>query len=222
MNFLEKDDLLVEREIERNIASLDEVVKAIEQCYKSIPDFHKRILYFTLKNIRIYFHCDCIGNITAEDVVEIAFEKILKGKRKWNKEKFPQFIDFLRVVIFSFIRNEKKRNDRVKEIGYYDVDGEPIIEAYPEYIKVCLEQDFESQLIEDDFETLSSKFLENFKKDEVAYFVLEARLNGNDSNKEIAKKLGIKVREVESALKRIKYVYGKLARGRMDRVMRYE
>ena len=59
---------------------------------------------------------------------------------------------------------------------------------------------------------LIQKCIEELGDDVYAVFVLEARCDGLDSNIGIAEKLGISVREVENARKRIKNKFQKLLR----------
>ena len=98
-------------EKENNHASAEEVINEFENAYKNIPNFHKRLVYFTLKTIRTYFNQNNIRGRDSEDVVQIVIEKIISLKRKWYRDTIPEFPKFIRLSIISYIKNEKKRKE---------------------------------------------------------------------------------------------------------------
>ena len=192
---------------DNNIASVEEVKYCIEYCSKNMPNFHKRMLYFTLGYIRSYFEADTIDELGADDVLQIMIEKMLQGKRKWDKSKIADFPNFLRLIIISFIRNEKKRADRLNKVPLWDDEDELIEESYPDYVKACIQNDLVNGLLQGDYDSLSKQLLLEFKDDTIAYFVLECKLEGGQSNLAIAGKLGLTVDDVINASKRIKYKF---------------
>ena len=182
--------------------NLDEAIEAISKCINR-PHMLDRLCYFTLKHIRLYFYCDNIKSATANDVVSEVITKVLAGKRKWDKNKFPQIDNFLRMAILSYIRNEAKRKDIVSKSetinnDEYDWEGDP------GYYRKCIEEDFRNKLFAAESNLLIENFIGNFNKDELAVKILRLALAGIDQQTEIAKHLNIDIKEVYKAFKRIR------------------
>ena len=201
-------------EAEINFASKGEVIEALENAYKNIPGFHKRLIYFTLKHIRLYFHSDSFRGIAADDVVNTVIEKTINLKRKWYRDKITDFSQFLRFSILSYIRNERKRKEANEPIDnsdeLYDWEGVFREERFIDLVRETLRQDFAEENFALNFEMLLDKCYSAFEKDENTFFVFDARLDGEKSNVKIADDLKIEVKDVENALKRIKYQINKL------------
>lgn len=182
--------------------NLDEASEALRICINQ-PKMLDRLSYFTLKHIRLYFYCDSIRTATANDVVSEVFTKVLTGKRKWDKNKFPQIDNFLRMAILSYIRNEAKRKDVVSKSETlnneeYDWEGDP------SYYRKCIEEDLRNKLFPAESKLLIEKFIKEFNKDELAVKILCLVLKGIDSQIEIAKRLNVDIKEVYKAYKRIR------------------
>lgn len=186
----------------KNYASKEEVVEALEEAYARNPELHQRLLYFTLKTIRITCYDSSLHNITADDVVQTVIEKILKQKRKWYKGTTPDFLHFVRICIISHIRNQckKKIMEEPEDLMTEDAESANVREVMKSYARKDIGEDNNHEK----FEALIEQFEEALGDDVNAIFVLEERLEGNRSNKEIARSLGLDVRSVENALKRIK------------------
>ncbi len=204
-------------EAELTYASKDEIIKALEDAYKNIPNFHKRLIYFSLKYIRIYFNSSSFRGLAADDVVNIVIEKVINLKRKWYRNKIADLSQFLRFSILSFIRNEKKRKDANEPIDnseeVYGTDGDLREEKFIDLVRETLRQDLIDKNFAVNFESLIDKCYTAFEKDYEAFFVFDARLDGETSNIKIAGDLKIEVKEVENALKRIKYKLNKIIKG---------
>jgi DNA-directed RNA polymerase specialized sigma24 family protein len=51
-----------------------------------------------------------IASVTGEDFAQEAFKRVIEGKRKWNTADYPDLCEFLRMVVFSLIRNLIKKS----------------------------------------------------------------------------------------------------------------
>lgn len=85
------------------IASLSEVRSTISNLTKE--EFN-RILAYSLNSLtvkyRVKYEKGMLGK-GAHDFVQEAFEAVLKGDRKWNKDAYPKFLDFIKGAIDSRI-----------------------------------------------------------------------------------------------------------------------
>ena len=180
------------------------IAKELHSLFAYDKEIHYRLVYYALKNIRLYFASDTANCFTAHDVVQIVLEKVLTGARKWNKELVPDLKAFLFLSIISFIRNEKIR---IKDTGHLDIDlhsyensgaGSNNYFAEPAY-EIC-----DDDIFITDMKAVIIKLRESLKDDVYASFILEEILEGADSNIEIAGALGISVKDVENAKRRIR------------------
>lgn len=186
------------------IATGEEVIAALEAAYKQIPHFHQRLLFYTLKWVRIYFHSSMIRELTVEDVVQTVLTKILTVQRKWNKNYFPEIADFVRFAILSFIRNEQKRVEVVEFEDVYDESEESRKKNFEDVVKQIFSEDIADNFLRETFEECYLKCEDRLKDDVYASFVFEERVKGEKSNIKIAENLKIEIEEVENAIKRIK------------------
>ena len=201
-------------EKENNHASAEEVINELENAYKQIPNFHIRLVYFTLKTIRTYFNQNNIRGRDSEDVVQIVIEKIISLKRKWYRDTIPEFPKFIRLSIISYIKNEKKRKEIIEPVensdDIYDWEGNFREDLFEDLIQESLRQSYAENNFAIDFDKLLDRCYAEFEKDENVFFVFDARINGEKSNIQIAKQIGIEIKEVENALKKIKYHINKI------------
>jgi RNA polymerase sigma factor (sigma-70 family) len=191
-------------------ATKEEVAEALENAYRNISNFHKRLLFFALSKIRYYFHTNSFQNYTAADVVQETLVKIIGLKKKWYPAHIPDFHKFVRFAILSFIRNERKKKEKIKTVDLYDENGSFAEENIKDLLKEYAREDFVEKLFRDDLETVFEKCLNELEHDVYAHFVLEERLESVRSNIAIADKLGIEVSEVEKARKRIRTKFQRL------------
>lgn len=186
------------------VATKEEVVEALEAAYKQIPNFNKRLLFFTLKWVKIYFSSPMIRDLTIEDVVQTALTKILTLERKWKKNHFPDIADFIRFAIISFIRNEQKRKEKLTFEDVYDDSSESKEKNFEDLVKQIFTEDIADSYFRETFEEFYTR-CENLLQDDIyASFVFEERMSGIKSNIKIAENLKIEVQDVEKALKRIR------------------
>ncbi len=185
-------------------ASKEEVIEALENAYKDNRNFQTDLLDYTLKTIRYYFFCDQIYEQTADDVLQIVIEKILNCKRKWYKQRIPDFLNFIMMVIYSYVRNERKKKDEFRTVDIYDNEGNLIEFDIIDLIRESSREDLADNIFKEGLEESIEKLQKYLEKDINAYFVLDELLNGVKENCEIAKNLCIDEHEVETARRRIK------------------
>ncbi len=199
------------KEIESDCyASAEEVVAAFEDAYKNINGFHKRLLFFALGKIRQYFHANTFRNLDADDVVQTVIKKILTLRRKWYRNKIPDFVKFVRLSILSHIRNEWKRKDEAETVELLDEGGTLSAESVKEIIKEYAGKDIDENYFMKDIEILIRECSRALEDDVFSSFVFDEICEELNSNIEIAARLQISVCEVENAKKRIRRKLEKL------------
>ena len=83
-------------------------------------------------------------------------------------------------------------------------------DLFDDLIEESLRESFIEENFAIDFDKLLDDCYSAFEKDENVFFVFDARINGEKSNIQIAKQIGIEIKEVENALKKIKYHINKI------------
>ncbi len=188
-----------------DIASPEEATAELEKVMKENPDCFLKLVHYAHKKIRYFYKGGNIAGYTGMDIVQITLEKIIKGIRKWNRKKIPDFTSFLFVATFSVVRAAHKKESKFITLDLYDGEGKLDENRFPEFIKECYSEDFRDKIFRKDFESLLANLQKDLEEDVNAYFVFEEILEGNDSNIAISSKLGIDVKEVVNAKRRIKY-----------------
>lgn len=203
---IESDSTELETNEDENygIASKEKACTALEEAYKCTKDLQVIFEYRALSHIRFYFFSDRIKEMTASDIVQEAVLLIITGKRKWNVRLVPNIINFVFMVIVSFIRNERKKQNHHISLQEIDEDGDPKQAGLIELFKESFRKDLETDLSKSDYETLIVKCLKELEHDIYATFVFEELIEGTQSNIKIADNLKISVSEVEASKKRIK------------------
>ncbi len=202
------DDLQVGTEYEA--ATKFEVYEAFENARKREKGFQSNLLEYTLIKIRYYFYCDQMCDKTADDVLQIAFEKILSCTRKWYKQRVPDFKEFVMMVIHSYVRNERKKKDEFYTVDLYDNEGNLSENGLIDLIRASTREDIEDSIFRENLEESIDRLESLLANDVYAYFVLEEMLNGIKDNNEIAKRLGIDLNEVKNARRRIREKINKI------------
>ena len=203
----------LEKIAQKELANKEEVIAEIEACFQREMNLTQRLSFTALGFIRHYFFRDTIGNYTSDDVVNNVMEKIISCKRRWDKERFPYILDFIRISMLSYVRNERKRKAKFELVDLCNEEGELEEWKHQDYLTVCFNNDLNENLLDSfKYQKLYDQLWFELRKDVYATFVLEKRIDGMKSNIEIARNLGIEIREVENALKRIKRKYSEIFR----------
>ena len=186
------------------------MLTALEDAYTNTTGFHERLLHFALGKIRLYFDAPSFHSPTAEDVVQDVLTSIIELRRKWHRDTFPDFHKFVRLAILSHIRNENKKKRNLETTELLDQDGNLGQESIRMILREYVRQDAAETDYRENMEVLFQQCRDELKDDVYATFVLEEICNGLTSNIKIAETLGVGVRDVENAKKRIKNKLRKL------------
>lgn len=154
-----------------------------------------------------------INGLGAQDLIMESIEAILTLKRKWYKSKCPNIVVLLIGVCKSKVRNfvnSKDYKDNNKVIPLYPEDKENKNGNSIYDDEQGKRYDKDDQIFDESDEAIIQNVLDLFEDDDVAYCVFDELLRISDydvkeQNQLLAKKLGISVKEVENAKKRIKY-----------------
>jgi hypothetical protein len=152
---------------------------------------------------------------TVNSVVSLSFEKVWSGERRWNPAQQPDFMKFMRDVIDSLINHLACGKDNVlltpapdQDSGDYhdwhtgskkaahDAEWLARSEATPEQALI----DKESQAQKDE---AVRALLEECALDQALTKIVNAMLEGYGQCGEIAKVVGIEVKDVYNAMKRL-------------------
>lgn len=212
------------------IASKEEVSNAIDTIFKEHKNLNAKLLSYIKHKIFALTGKKTINRIDPEDILFEAIKRILQGNRKWKKNHIPNVAHFILMVTSSLIKHQLKKIKNEVNPLYSEIEDSRVIttkqKTKPRFIplskyddkgneedrtaaddKIALE--FDQSLFDydkDGFEDMIGKIETALEEDNDvdAYYVFIERLENNKSNIEIAAKLGITVRDVENALKRIK------------------
>jgi len=182
-----------------------EALKEIAKTLHNIDGVLEIWIKFTLKQMSVYLPTDIMRKHDPKDIVSGTFEKLITGKRNWDKEKYPDFYKFMFLVITSEIRNIAKRYE--PEDNFYFEKLELLESAAESEDGDSF--DNESELDKPDYTAESDdKFLlvdqcfDALEGDAEAQEVLKLRYEER-KNREIAELTGLTTDKVEAALKRI-------------------
>ena len=194
------------------IASHKDVISELHKIFSGEKQFRYRLVYYALKNIRLYFSSDSMNSLSAQDVVQIVLEKIITGVRKWNKCLIPDIKALLFLSIKSFIRNEKRRIKNTVLLDFDSLGSELNRSSLSGFSDQMNIQDINDNIFSAELSIVISKLKHQLKDDIYASFVLDEILEGAESNIEIAQSLNIPVKDVENAKKRIRNKSNKLVK----------
>jgi hypothetical protein len=151
---------------------------------------------------------------TVKSIVSLAVEKVLSGERRWNPEQQSDFRKFMRDVIDSLINHLAQGKDntlltpapeegRKEELDWHTGSKKAAPtewlarnEATPE--QLLLERESQAQKDE-----AIQALLNECAGDQILTNVVNAMLEGYDQCREIAAVLGISVKEVYKAMRRL-------------------
>jgi RNA polymerase sigma factor (sigma-70 family) len=186
------------------IAETSEFPGIFENILKNDKGIYERWLAYADLLLKTFLTGKLRNKYEAKDIIHTLFEKLCSGKRKWDKEKYPNFITFFFMLIKSHIHNLAKFEGKFFEVEEYNEEGEEN------------ENKNTSTTMENINSTSLSSILSEANAKELIELSLE-KLNGNDDdgiiflsakdgspNRDIAEYLGIDISLVENARKRIK------------------
>lgn len=203
------DETGEESEEPHEYATSEEVIEALGKAFKENKNLDTIIFYVTLVKIRYYFFSDTIRGQDANDVLHDVIEKIISGKRRWNKSKVPNIVEFVFMVIHSHVRNERKKTDNEALVEDFDDVEKLTKQNLVELIRETTRQDSFDEVFKQTYEELIDKYLTLLEDDINGYFVFDEILKGEKSNVNIASNLLITVNDVVNAKRRIKSLINK-------------
>ena len=152
---------------------------------------------------------------TIKSIVSLALERVLAGERRWNPAQQPDFMKFMRDVIDSLINHLARSKDNallttLPEEGFQD---EMSWRAEPDYARpgaewlARSEATPEQALLDEEAQEQKNKairiLLDECVADQTLSKIVGAMLGGCEHCGEIAAAVGIEVREVYNAMKRL-------------------
>ncbi|HEX5082578.1 MAG TPA: hypothetical protein VFY40_11065 [Blastocatellia bacterium] len=152
---------------------------------------------------------------TIKSIVSLALERVLSGERRWNPAQQPDFMKFMRDVIDSLINHlaRSKDNALLTTLPEESFQDEISWRAEPDNARpgaewlARSEATPEQALIDKESEEQKNKairiLLDECVADQTLSKVVGAMLGGCDHCGEIAAAVGIEVREVYNAMKRL-------------------
>lgn len=152
---------------------------------------------------------------TVKSVVSLALERVLAGERRWNPAHQPDFTKFMRDVIDSLINHLARSRDNALLTTLPDEGGEDEISWRAESDKARPGAEWlarsaatpEQALLDEESQEQEDKairiLLEECVADQTLTKIVGAMLAGCDHCGEIADAVGIEVREVYNAMKRL-------------------
>ena len=194
----------------RSFASPGEVTEALEEAFRNDKNLYLKLKGRALKLVRFYFHSNIMYDQTPEDVVNKILSLVISGKRKWYRNKIPDIVPLVYLVLHSYIRNErKKKNPIIRSIDLYTKDGELIESDIADLQRAYLREDLSDSELSVELEKNITRLFQELEHDTVAYFVLEELLeiDHNELKKPeafIAHKLQLFEPEVINAIRRIR------------------
>lgn len=215
-------------------AAAEEVNEAVEAAYKKNNNFQIKLTKYAARKIVAIMGGKNDKRQMSDDIVEDAVFRILNLNRKWYKKKVEKIENLILMVIVSLIRIEaekimdienqlydermepvpktagakNKNKRRIIPLHLKSKDGKEIDntvidnENLKRNSKDKYEDDFNFENFDEEEEI--KKLEDELETDPILYFVFQAMLDRKKSNIDIAADLGIEVKDVENARKRIK------------------
>jgi hypothetical protein len=152
---------------------------------------------------------------TIKSIVSLALEKVLSGDRRWNPSQQPDFMKFMRDVIDSLINHLARSKDNALLIALPEEGGQDEISWRAESDKARPGAEWlarseatpEQSLLDEESEEQKNLairiLLDECVADQTLTKIVRAMLGGCDHCGEIAAAVGIEVKEVYNAMKRL-------------------
>ncbi len=180
-----------------------EIFVEFEKILQEHPEKYNGWIFFADLLMNFFLHEVKNHCFTAEDIVHELITKIIEGKRKWNREKYPALDIYMKMCIKSDILNLYNKNKRRKTDCSYEFensdDEENADNSFFDSIESNTYADPLKEYTEKERIEMINKKLED---DEECWCVFDEMLKGN-KNQEIAIILGLSVNEVVNIKKRI-------------------
>jgi hypothetical protein len=137
-----------------------------------------------------------------EDIASDVIVAVLEGKRNWNEERYPDFLDFLTSVVDSMINalvrsKENRKTQRVEPVDDEDTEAEERAFVSREPSPDELVQDAEWQA------KFREALVKELEDDSISLGLFDCLHSGFSDRSEIAELLGIGVNDVYNAQKRL-------------------
>ena len=152
---------------------------------------------------------------TIRSIVSLALERVLAGERRWNPAQQPDFMKFMRDVIDSLINHLARSKDNALLTTLPEEGGQDEISWRAESDNARPGAEWlarnvatpEQALLDEESEEQKNKairlLLDECVADQTLTRIVDAMLGGCDHCGEIADAIGIEVKEVYNAMKRL-------------------
>jgi hypothetical protein len=172
-------------------------------------DHLERLALYALRKFRLRGwaarHIDCAGpkGIGPQDIASEAITRVINGKRSYNSERYPVFMDFLKSIVDSRISQLVESFKRKKTAPLFIVTDErgDCKEIEPEGkeatpVKICVAKDI--------VEKIKIILKEEFENDPAVNAILECLDAGIEKPTEISELSGVDIKEIYNAQKRLR------------------
>ena len=186
-------------------AEIGEILEAFEECVNNTErNYYAEWLASADKYLYIFLNGRLRNKYEAKDIVHTLLDKLCSGERKWDKDKYPNFGVYFFMIIKSHVWNLSVVEEKYVQTGdLYDEDNEEF-DAEPAIDLDSLNSLSLKEVLSDkDANELQNLCLKELKDDENAAIIFLYRADGLMNN-EIAGDLGLDIKIVEAAVKRIK------------------
>ncbi len=193
--------------------SVEVVTSEIKRVFSEDKNLMTKLIKFAESYIYVKTGSLEICGFKGSDIVMEAIEGILKLKRKWYRQKCSNIVVLIMGVIVSIIRNRinsKSYKESEKVIPLFPPDDEKNNSVNSVYDDENANKgNYNDSSVKESDEEYYNRILSEFEDDEIAYCIIDELLSRGDydikeQNQLLAKNLGITVKEVEKAKKRIK------------------
>lgn len=186
-------------------AEIGEILEAFEKCLKNRErDYYAEWLASADAFLYLFLNGRLRNKYEAKDIVHTLLDKLCSGERKWNKDKYPNFAVYFFMIIKSHIWDLSVVEEKYVRTGnLYDEDDEELSSDQAIDLDSLNSISYKEVLSDKDANELIALCLEELKDDENAAIIFLYRADGLMNN-EIAAELGLDIKGIEAAVKRMK------------------
>jgi RNA polymerase sigma factor (sigma-70 family) len=181
-----------------------EIIDAFKEAFSTDKSRLKRWTTVAQRYLNLYGRNKYERHWEAEDILKELIAKIIEGKRNYDPEKYKNADDFIFKSIRSIVDDELRNRNKVKSYDKCTGTNEDGERSYTNILEKRYKTDkdtvHDEYIIEEQLENCYQLLLE----DEEAALVFLEWQKGLKSC-EIAESLGLELKEVEQAKKRIRY-----------------